>query len=214
MSTRKAPGRPLVVKLGGSLAGSMELKAWLEVLSRDGGGRAVVVPGGGPFADQVRQAQQDLGFDDATAHHLAILAMEQFGRVLAALSPGLILADSRRAIEQALADGKVPVWLAVPMTLGRPEIAESWDVTSDSLAAWLAGAIDARRLVLVKAAAPAAAPVTAGELARQGLVDPAFPGFQASSGVEAFCLGPGQQDCLKLALQSDGAPGGSMVCRS
>lgn len=195
----------MVVKLGGSLAGSAELKAWLEVLNSAGGGRAVIVPGGGPFADQVRAAQQDLGFDDVTAHHLAILAMEQFGRVLAALWPGLVLADSRQDIEQALAGGKVPVWLPVPMTLGRPEIAESWDVASDSLAAWLAGAIGARRLVLVKAAAPPTGPVAAGDLVRQGLVDPAFPGFLAASGAEAWCLGPGQQDCLKLVLQGEGA---------
>lgn len=214
MSARNEPDRPVVVKLGGSLAGSAELKAWLDVLNRAGGGRAVVVPGGGPFADQVRRAQQDLGFDDATAHHLAILAMEQFGRVLAALSPGLVLADGRRAIEHALEGGKVPVWLPVPMTLGRPEIAESWDVTSDSLAAWLAGALGARRLVLVKAVAPPTAPVAAGDLALQGLVDPAFPGFLAASGAEAWCLGPGQGNYLELALKGDGAPGGSIVCRS
>lgn len=203
----------MVVKLGGSLAGSTELKAWLEVLNHAGRGRAVIVPGGGPFADQVRRAQRDLGFDDVTAHHLAILAMEQFGRVLAALSPGLILADSRRAIEQALAGGEVALWLPVPMTLGRPEIAASWDVTSDSLAAWLAGAIGVRRLVLVKAAAPPETPVAAGELVRRGLVDPAFPGFLAASGAEACCLGPSQSDWLRIALQGDGVPVGKILCR-
>ncbi|MFA7096705.1 MAG: aspartate kinase, partial [Gammaproteobacteria bacterium] len=39
-----------IVKLGGSLAQNPALKDWLEVLARDGAGRVVVVPGGGPSA--------------------------------------------------------------------------------------------------------------------------------------------------------------------
>jgi dihydroneopterin aldolase len=201
----------MVVKLGGSLAGSAELGAWLEVLGRAGGGRAIVVPGGGPFADQVRAAQRSLGFDDGTAHHLAILAMEQFGRVLAALGSGLVPADSRRAVERALAAGKVAVWLPARMTLGRPEIAESWAVTSDSLAAWLAGVLGVRHLALVKSAAPPPGPVAADELARRGLVDPMFSAFLAASGTEAWCLGPGEGAGLALALRGDGVAGSRIL---
>ena len=39
-----------VVKLGGSLSGAPELKAWLAALA-GAAGRVVLVPGGGPFAD-------------------------------------------------------------------------------------------------------------------------------------------------------------------
>lgn len=190
-----------VVKLGGSLADSGDLTGWLGALAGCAGW-AVVVPGGGPFADQVRALQQRLRFDDATAHHLAILAMEQFGRILAALEERLVPAASLDQIDQALRAAQVPVWMPAAMTLGRPEIPESWEVTSDSLAAWLAGELRAARLVLVKSAEPPPGPISAGELARKGLVDPAFPRFLPASGAEAWCLGPGQPE--RLATRDHG----------
>src|SRR3546814_1733087 len=89
--------RPLwVVKLGGSLAGGPELTGWLDALAA-GGGSIVLVPGGGPFADAVRTMQRRWSFGDATAHHLALLAMEQYGLMLAGLQPVLRPAASRAA---------------------------------------------------------------------------------------------------------------------
>ncbi len=76
------------------------------------------------------------------------------------------------------------------------EIPETWEVTSDSLAAWLACELHAARLLLVKSAEPPPGPVGVDELARQGLVDPAFPRFLAACGVEAWCLGPGHPERL------------------
>ena len=202
MSDRHTERRDLtVVKLGGSLADSRDLARWLGALTRCAGW-AVVVPGGGPFADQVRALQRQLRFDDATAHHLAILAMEQFGRVLAALEGTLVPAASLDQIEQALRADRIPVWMPVAMILGRPEIPESWEVTSDSLAAWLAGELQAARLVLVKSAAPPPGPISARELVRQGLVDPAFPRFLTASGAEAWCLGTDQPE--RLAARDHG----------
>ena len=152
--------RTVVVKLGGSLFRSKELDAWLSEIARVGKGLAVLVPGGGPFADRVREAQAHWAFDDGTAHHLAILAMEQYGRMLAGLEPALATCDSSEAIRAALDQGRVPVWMPSRMCLGRPEIPESWEVTSDSLALWLAGEIGASRVILIKAKAPPEGRVT------------------------------------------------------
>src|ERR1700738_2303502 len=90
-----------VVKLGGSHAYSDHLRAWLAAVVR-GAGHVVLVPGGGPFADTVRVAQPKMGFDDRAAHHMALLAMEQYGRALTSLEPRLVLADSAPAIRRAL----------------------------------------------------------------------------------------------------------------
>ena len=73
-----------VVKLGGSLAFSDALRPWLDALSQCAR-HVVVVPGGGPFADAVRAAQPRMGFDDRAAHHMALSAMEQYGRALVGL---------------------------------------------------------------------------------------------------------------------------------
>ena len=49
----------IVVKIGGSLGKADALRSWLAVLAR-GKGRVVVVPGGGAFADGVREEQRRL----------------------------------------------------------------------------------------------------------------------------------------------------------
>ena len=200
---RKSDGPIVVVKLGGSLTTAAELPHWLECLSL-GGGRTVVVPGGGPFADQVRDLQDQLHFDDATAHHLAIVAMEQFGRVMAALQSELVPAQNRDEIASALGNGQVPLWMPAEMTIGCPEIPESWDVTSDSLAAWLAGQLSAQDLVLVKSAPRPHGRISAETLAKEGLVDPAFPGFLSRSDARCHYLGPGEADKLVPILQGGG----------
>lgn len=138
-----------VLKLGGSLSGQAALSGWLQALAR-AGGRVVVVPGGGPFADAVRNAQAQQPFPDATAHHMALLAMEQFGLALCGLESTLRPAASVQAIHDALASGLTPVWLPTAMCLHAPGIPEDWSVTSDSLAVWLATVLDADALGLIK----------------------------------------------------------------
>src|SRR3954469_14502941 len=120
---------PTVVKLGGSHAFSEHLAGWVGAIA-DCAGHVIVVPGGGPFADAVRAAQPKMGFDDGAAHHMALLAMEQYGCALASGRKGFSLAETRAAIDRALALRKVPVWLPTRMVLAAPEIPSSWDVTS------------------------------------------------------------------------------------
>jgi aspartokinase-like uncharacterized kinase len=182
------PG-PTVIKLGGSFAFSADLRDWIAAIAACAG-RAVIVPGGGPFADVVRAAQAQMGFDDRAAHRMALLAMEQYGCAIKGRHEALTLADSLDSIRRGLADGKVPVWLSTPMALSATDIPPSWDVTSDSLAAWLAGKIGAARLLLVKQVEPAHGTTHAADLAERDIVDRAFANFLAASGVPAFILGP------------------------
>src|SRR5689334_63854 len=105
-----------VIKLGGSGAFSPDLRGWAAAVA-ECGGRAVVVPGGGPFAEQVRIAQPRMGFDDTAAHHMALLAMEQFGHALASFDARLSPADTIAALRRALRDRRVPVWLPTGMAL-------------------------------------------------------------------------------------------------
>jgi 5-(aminomethyl)-3-furanmethanol phosphate kinase len=192
------PG-PTVIKLGGSFAFSADLRDWIAAIAACAG-RAVIVPGGGPFADAVRAAQAQMGFDDRTAHRMGLLAMEQYGCAIECLHEALSLADSLDAIRRGLADGKVPVWLPTPMAMGAVDIAQSWDVTSDSLAAWLAGKIGAERLVLVKQVEPAHGTARVADLAKRDIVDAAFANFHAASGVPAFILGPKHHGAVGRSL--------------
>ena len=180
---------PTVIKLGGSFAFSPNLRDWIAAITRCAG-RAVIVPGGGPFADAVRVAQAQMGFDNRAAHRMALLAMEQYGCAIQSRHEALSLADSLDSIHRGLADGQVPVWLPTPMALSATDIPQSWDVTSDSLAAWLAGKIGAARLLLVKQVEPAHGTARVADLVERDIVDKAFANFHAASGVPAFILGP------------------------
>jgi 5-(aminomethyl)-3-furanmethanol phosphate kinase len=169
-----------VIKFGGAQARSGRLGDWLDAIATLAG-RIVVVPGGGVFADVVRTAQSEIGFDDNAAHEMAMMAMRQFGRALAGLRPCFEIAESPASILDALERRRVPLWSPERMALAA-RLPASWDLTSDSLAAWLAGQLGAERLILVKHG-PAA---SAAELARRGVVDPLFPAYLAEAKVPAF----------------------------
>ena len=189
----------LVVKLGGSFAAGGRLRPWLNAIMQ-GAGRTILVPGGGPFADAVRAAQQVMGFDDAAAHQLALAAMRQYGLALAALEPGLVPAGSEGEIAGALRGGQVPVWLPEAMALRDSAIAPCWDVTSDSLALWLAVQVQARAVILVKQVKPEGS--TAAQLAEAGIVDRAFPDYLAKMAVPACIAGPDDMQGLGVALST------------
>ncbi|AWJ82171.1 aspartate/glutamate/uridylate kinase (plasmid) [Azospirillum sp. TSH58] len=173
-----------VVKLGGSLWRAPELRSWLEILAAARRLRVVVVPGGGPFADAVRDAQPALGFGDRAAHRMALLAMEQYGTALADLEPRLTPA---RSLADLRGRPSPTVWMPLPLA-DSADVAESWDVTSDSLAVWLAGALGATCAVLVKSASLPDATVPATRLVAEGVVDPALPGRMARYGGAVWCV--------------------------
>lgn len=191
----RSPRSLAIVKLGGSHATGPHLKDWLAAVAAEAGS-IVIAPGGGPFADAVRTAQASMGYDDRAAHTMALMAMAQFGCALESLNPALRLAASRSAISRALEEGKVPVWSPEPMAraAGLPE---TWDLTSDSLAAWLAAALGAGELVLVKHGRFEGASVYAHDLAARGVVDPLFPRYLKESGARAWLAGP--TDSARLA---------------
>lgn len=139
-----------VVKLGGSLNRDALLPQWLELLSTLGRGRVTVVPGGGAFADQAREAQAHWRFDDVAAHNMAILAMAQTAMLLRALQPALQPATRDAEIRRSLRQGRAALWVPLELLRDRPDELTSWEVSSDSLALWLARRLNAERLIVVK----------------------------------------------------------------
>lgn len=161
-----------VVKLGGSLLEASALPDCLDAVERLEG-QSLIVPGGGVFAEQVRDAQRLWRFDDVAAHRMAILAMQQMALLFNSLKPDFALFETA---EELGGLAGVAIWSPQVDQLDRAGIAPGWDITSDSLAAWLAGQVEADELVLVKSAAVDAGATLAG-LQRQGIVDAAFNGY-------------------------------------
>jgi aspartokinase-like uncharacterized kinase len=168
-----------VVKVGGGLARDpAALRTWCARLAERGARHALlVVPGGGAFADAVREHDRRFGLRDETAHRMAILAMDQFGWALGDLIPGAILTERPRPVRA----GAVSVLLPAALLRAHDPLPASWDVTADSIAAWVAGTAGAGRLVLVKAVE-----------ARDGadVTDPYLPTALREAGVEAWVIGP------------------------
>lgn len=126
--------RPLVVKFGGSL---LDCAPSLVPVLADPPRRILIVPGGGPFADQVRRLDPA---PDA-AHWMACAAMDQVGFYLASF--GL-------PVTGALTVPASPTVL-LPYGLLREHdpLPHSWRVTSDTVAAWCAAELGCD-LVLAK----------------------------------------------------------------
>jgi aspartokinase-like uncharacterized kinase len=140
-----------VVKVGGGLgrgAGDDALRALCDTLGRLGElHQLLVVPGGAGFADAVREADRRFGLRAATSHRMAVLGMEQFGWLLSDLIPGAVRCpDVAQARE--LSVGQATVLL--PAGISSDALPASWQVTSDSIAAWVAVQVGAGRLVLLK----------------------------------------------------------------
>lgn len=155
-----------VVKVGGGLlARGGRLDAVLAAIDAGRGQRSwLIVPGGGPFADAVRDVDRRVSLTDEAAHWMAILAMDQYAHVIASRLPGSTLVTSPAEIELARAARLIPVLAPYRWLREADPLPWSWEVTSDSIAAWVAGEVGAEHLVLVK-------PVAQGD---RDLVDPYF----------------------------------------
>ena len=169
-----------IVKLGGSLYHTTELKTWLVRLAEQALQEPVViVPGGGPFADMVRQAQIQHQFDDAHAHHMALLAMSQFGLLLHSLQPAAIIIHT---VAQVPVHPQLAIWLPDDQLLEVNALQQNWQVTSDSLALWFAQQLPRSRLSLIKRNMLDSGDIQV--LSEQGIIDQGFNSLYQQQPVE------------------------------
>jgi 5-(aminomethyl)-3-furanmethanol phosphate kinase len=141
-----------IIKVGGALAAIPHaldrVCAELTRASRDH--RLLIVPGGGPFADAVREFEQRVGMSSDAAHWMAILAMDQYAHVLAGRITGAVLVETPGVIAETVAPGRAAVLAPSRWMRGADVLPHTWEATSDSIAAFVAGALDAARLILIK----------------------------------------------------------------
>jgi 5-(aminomethyl)-3-furanmethanol phosphate kinase len=195
-----------VVKLGGSLNRSPELPRWLEMLAQLGGGRVIIVPGGGGMADEVRGLQAHWHFNDLCAHNMAVLAMAQSAWLLRGLQPELQVATQEAGIAPALRQAQTVVWAPLELVRQQPDALTTWDVTSDSIALGLALRLNAECLLVVKSCDPGEASLD--ELSGREVLDRHFPHLVRQAGFPIHVLHSGQcEDARAMLLgQAPGLP--------
>ncbi|XES78648.1 MAG: delta 1-pyrroline-5-carboxylate synthetase [Candidatus Bathyarchaeia archaeon] len=138
-----------MIKVGGSLS---EDPATLEALGKAISEIArthqiVVVPGGGKFADTVRDLDAKFSLPAAVSHRMAILAMDQYGLLLTQLIPDSQVCRSLKDAFTISGTGAVPIFLPATLLLEGDPFTPSWEVTSDSIAAYIANQLDAPKVV-------------------------------------------------------------------
>lgn len=177
-----------VIKLGGSLLGKDELQHWLRIIAQHGDGRVVIVPGGGVFADTVRTLYAQVPMSDSCAHELAVSAMNQLGTLLIDQMPALVPAHSELEIAERSWQHRGIVWMPSKMVMtDGDDIPHSWDVTSDSLALWLANKISAKHVLLIKSKRPQQNAMLS-DLMQEGLIDPAYSKFTKGGEVKTWVV--------------------------
>jgi len=139
-----------VLKVGGSLAEDpaslTRLCQELSVLAK--AHRILIVPGGGEFADTVRKLDKKYSLSNTVAHKMAILAMDQYGFFLSDITPNAYVSYSLEETRNSLRE-MLPIFLPSKIMFREDPLEHSWDVTSDTIAAYIAGLLQAEKLILV-----------------------------------------------------------------
>jgi aspartokinase-like uncharacterized kinase len=174
-----------VIKLGGSLLAWPGLKEafrqWRATLPP---ARDLLLIGGGGAADWVRDIDRVHTLGDDAAHRLAIQSMLLNAEIAAQLWPEARWCSELREVQATHGPALLLLspWPALSddeqRRYGSP-LPHSWEVTSDSIAAWLAVALHADELVLLKSTWPENDDLPAA--AESGYVDRHF--IKASQGV-------------------------------
>ncbi|MCU0874487.1 MAG: hypothetical protein MUE50_19300 [Pirellulaceae bacterium] len=155
-----------VIKVGGSLFDFAAFpKAWSRWLAEQPPAVNVLIAGGGKLADVIREADQAWGLGDEAAHWLAIDVLAASARLLAAILKDARLEHDWERLLHRVAEREVgpPIVFCPVRFLQQREarfpphpLPHGWSVTSDSIAARIAGILDAEELVLLKSADPPA----------------------------------------------------------
>jgi 5-(aminomethyl)-3-furanmethanol phosphate kinase len=177
-----------VIKLGGSLLDASEWPdAFRRWLARQPPMPNVLIVGGGALAEAIRRWDQIHRLTPRDAHGMAIGTMSLTARLAGKLLPEVAWTDEwstvfdfvghvDRSQSLLIFDPSRFLETIEPALDGEP-LSQSWDVTSDSIAARIARLLGCRELVLLKSCPPPPETTALERLADFQYVDREFPRF-------------------------------------
>lgn len=125
--------KPVVMKIGGSL---MPHAGEIISVILQSGRNVLIIPGGGIFADCIRQQQMR----GSAAHWMAVAAMDQYGWYLSTYGvPVTVVPD--------FFDSPT-ILLPYIHLLGNDPLPHSWDITSDTISAYFADLLSSPLIIL------------------------------------------------------------------
>ena len=105
------------------------------------------VIGGGEFANLIRKYDKEIEFSKDVTHETAIDSMDILAKLL---NDKLAFTEISYTIDEAkgIADSnKIPIMICSEILKENEPFKHSWDVTSDSIAAYIASLLDAKLLI-------------------------------------------------------------------
>jgi len=110
--------------------------------------KIIVIPGGGSFANFVRSLDEALQIGDDLAHWIAIYSMNYNGIMLHKKYPDLERIEKLKTFQ----DAKQMFCIFLPYSFFREDdtLPHNWDVTSDSIALYVANKLKLSRCFLIK----------------------------------------------------------------
>ena len=135
-----------VVKIGGSLFPEYT-KELCECLTKSEE-KIVLVNGGGLLANNIREFNKSFPFSNDVNHWNAIKCMDIIGQFIADKNKNIVPITSLEEIERVHNTDKIPLILTYELMRKEDPLKHSWEVTSDSIACWIANKINAKLLIL------------------------------------------------------------------
>ena len=132
-----------VIKIGGSWIKNPNLKKLVLQTCCFFKEKFVIVPGGGIFADSVREASK-FNISEETGHFLALKATEIFGHLIKSMNSNLHLTANLNDFKEK------NLWMPSNKLKKENEFEKNWDSTSDSVASWLYSNTASSGLILIK----------------------------------------------------------------
>ena len=111
------------------------------------GQNCLLVIGGGEFANLIRKYDALIGFSEDVTHETAIDSMDILAKLL---NDKLAFTEISYTLEEAIGisnSNKIPIMICSDILKDNEPFAHSWDVTSDSITAYIASLLDAKLLI-------------------------------------------------------------------
>ncbi len=128
------------------------MKMWIKFITDHFRGRAIIVPGGGLFADHIRSVQKNYKLEDDIAHDMALYSMSQMALLISSIDRiSLHFCNTKHEINGVIEDNKVPIigtFDFLKKKIGPPN--RNWSITSDSIALLISKELQLNTLLIVK----------------------------------------------------------------
>ncbi len=113
--------------------------------------KLLIVPGGGLFAETIRDAYTKFSIPEDIAHKMAVLAMNQYGLLLQSLfGDNTTIVEDINEINDCFEYKNIIIFQVSKMMHVNNNLPKMWSVTSDSISAHIAQIIGAENLILIK----------------------------------------------------------------